>query len=173
MKIYLYVCKKQYPENFAFLINPKNSRPIFNIFYCFWMFVNKLFTYPRVHTSESKRCFNVKSSTYYFHMKTNILVDFQICISVPLKVAAFVICPTSIMVLFEIYQSFKAHLTFWANCAFPLMIHTGKNLFSVQKLIEIQGWLLLTFSICLHNQLSSFNSIIVQMSEKQDSSNRQ
>ena len=38
---------------------------------------------------------------------------------------------------------------------------------SVQKFIEIQGWLLLTFFICLHNQLSSFNSIIVQMSEKQ------
>ena len=48
------------------------------------MFVNKLFTYPRVHTSESKRCFNVKSSTYYFHMKTKILADFQICITVPL-----------------------------------------------------------------------------------------
>ena len=32
---------------------------------------------------------------------------------------------------------------------------------------------LLTFFICLHNQLSSFNSIIVQMSEKRDSSNRQ
>ena len=30
----------------------------------------------------------------------------------------------------------------------------------------MQGWLLLTFFICLHNQLSSFNSIIVQMSEK-------
>ena len=34
------------------------------------------------------------------------------------------------------------------------------------KFIEIQGWLLLTFFICLHSQLSSFNSIIVQMSEK-------
>ena len=44
---------------------------------------------------------------------------------------------------------------------------------SVQKFIEIQDWLLLTFFICLHNQLSSFNSIIVQMSEKRDSSNRQ
>ena len=43
---------------------------------------------------------------------------------------------------------------------------------SVQKFIEIQRWLLLTFSICLHNQLSSFNSIIVQMFEKSDSSNR-
>ena len=41
---------------------------------------------------------------------------------------------------------------------------------SVQKFIEIQGWLLLTFFICLHNQLSSFNSIIVQVAEKRDSS---
>ena len=56
---------------------------------------------------------------------------------------------------------------------FPLTILTGKILFSVQKIFEIQGWLLLTFSICLHNQLSSFNSIVIQMSEKRDSSNRQ
>ena len=48
-----------------------------------------------------------------------------------------------------------------------------KELDSVQKFIEIQGWLLLTFFICLHNQLSSFNSIIVQMPEKHDSSSRQ
>ena len=27
----------------------------------------------------------MKSSTYYFHMKTKILTDFQICISVPLR----------------------------------------------------------------------------------------
>ena len=27
----------------------------------------------------------MKSSTYYFHMKTKILADFQICISVPLR----------------------------------------------------------------------------------------
>ena len=46
-----------------------------------------------------------------------------------------------------------------------------EELDSLQKTIEIQGWLLLTFFICLHNQLSSFNSIIVQMSEKRDSSN--
>ena len=37
---------------------------------------------------------------------------------------------------------------------------------SIQKFIEIQDWLLLAFSICLHNQLSSFSSIIVQMSKK-------
>ena len=41
-----------------------------------------------------------------------------------------------------------------------------EELGSLQKFIEIRGWLLLTFFICLHNQLRSFNSIIVQMSEK-------
>ena len=30
------------------------------------------------------KSFNVKSSTY-FHMKTKILADFQICVSVPLN----------------------------------------------------------------------------------------
>ena len=37
----------------------------------------------RAHISRSKRCFNVKSSTYYFHMKEKILADFEICIIVP------------------------------------------------------------------------------------------
>ena len=58
-----------------------------------------------------------------------------------------------------------------------LTILTGKKncalLNSVQKFIEIKGWLVCTFFIYLHNQLSSFNSIIVQMSEKRDLSNRQ
>ena len=48
-----------------------------------------------------------------------------------------------------------------------------EELDSVQEFNEIQGWLLLTFFISLHKQLSSFNSIIVQMSEKDDSSSRQ
>ena len=48
-----------------------------------------------------------------------------------------------------------------------------EELDSVQKFIEIQGWLLLTFFIYLHNQLSSFDDIIVHMSEKHDSSSRQ
>ena len=48
-----------------------------------------------------------------------------------------------------------------------------EELDSVQNIIETRGWVLLTFFICLHNQLSFFNSIIVQMSEKCDSSNRQ
>ena len=37
-----------------------------------------------MHISKSKRCFDVKSLTYYFHLKMQILADFQICISVPL-----------------------------------------------------------------------------------------
>ena len=48
-----------------------------------------------------------------------------------------------------------------------------EELDSVQKFIEIQGWLLRTFFIYLHNQLSSFKSIFVQMSEIRDLSSRQ
>ena len=44
-----------------------------------------------------------------------------------------------------------------------LTILTWKALSLLKKIIEIQGWLLLTFFICLHNQLSSFDSIIVQI----------
>ena len=43
-----------------------------------------------------------------------------------------------------------------------------EELDSVQKFIKIQGWLPLTFFICLQNQSSSFNSIMVQMSKKHD-----
>ena len=46
------------------------------------MLVNKPFTYL-THISERKKSFNVKCSTYYFHVKTNILADFQIWISIP------------------------------------------------------------------------------------------
>ena len=87
---------KQYPDNFALLILRilelfvckvckflKNVG--YSMFYCFWTFVNKLFTYHICAYVKSRRCFIVKSSKYYFHMKTNILADFEICISVPLK----------------------------------------------------------------------------------------
>ena len=66
-------------------INFLKSRLIFNIFYCFWMIVNKLFTHIMCAYSKSKSCFNVKSSADHFHMTTKILTDFQICISVPLS----------------------------------------------------------------------------------------
>ena len=47
-------------------VNVLKSRRIFNIFYCFWIFVHKLSPAP---ISKSKRCFNVKSSIYYFYME--------------------------------------------------------------------------------------------------------
>ena len=39
----------------------------------------------RANISKSKTCFNVKFSSYYFHMKMKILAYFQIFISVPLS----------------------------------------------------------------------------------------
>ena len=42
----------------------------------------------RARISKSKGFFNVKFSTYYFHMKTKISADFQIFLSVPLKQTA-------------------------------------------------------------------------------------
>ena len=45
---------------------------------------------------------------------------------------------------------------------FSLMLVTGKNcslLSSVQAFIQIEAWLLLAFSFCLHNQISSINFI--------------
>ena len=37
-----------------------------------------------MNVCKSKRCYNVKTSTYFVHMKTKILADFQICNSVAL-----------------------------------------------------------------------------------------
>ena len=58
------------------------------------MFVNKLFAYLTWHISKSKSYFYVKSSTYYLHMKTKTLGDFQICLSVSLKEFLFKFCKT-------------------------------------------------------------------------------
>ena len=55
---------------------------------CIWIYQN-VYDISRMHNSKSKGYFNVKSWTYYFHMKTKILLDFQICISVPLKILPF------------------------------------------------------------------------------------
>ena len=92
MKISLYVCVriKRIPWKFCFL-NPYNlpvkfvnflkSRLIFMLLYCFWMFVNKLFSISRGHISKHNRWFSVKSWTYYFYVKTKMLTNFQICIT--------------------------------------------------------------------------------------------
>ena len=90
---------KQYPQNFAFLIL-RNFELFAREVYTFLKkanFQHILFflnvckqtfhiyhIYHFAHTSKSKRCFNVKSPAYYFHIKTNTMADFQICISVPL-----------------------------------------------------------------------------------------
>ena len=37
-----------------------------------------------VHILKSKRCYNVIPLAHYFYIKTSMLADFQICISVPL-----------------------------------------------------------------------------------------
>ena len=51
------------------------------------MFLKNLFTYFTCAYLKKYKvfCYNVKSSTYYFHMKTKLLADFEICISVPLS----------------------------------------------------------------------------------------
>ena len=49
------------------------------------MFLKKPFTYLTCAYLINKRCFDVKSSTYYFPMDTKILEDFQVCISVSLS----------------------------------------------------------------------------------------
>ena len=56
-------------------VNFLKRKLIFNTSYCFWMFVNKLFTYADI--SKSKRCFIAEFSTYYFHMKAKMLGDFH------------------------------------------------------------------------------------------------
>ena len=56
---------------------------------------------------------------------------------------------------------------------FYLNDNNRENSWFTEFSTKIQGWLSLTFFICLNNQLSSFNSIIVQISEKRNSSNRQ
>ena len=36
-------------------------------------------------SQKSKHCYNAKPSAYHFYVKTKILVDLHICISVPLN----------------------------------------------------------------------------------------
>ena len=80
--------QKQCYENFAFLIlTIARCLPVkFVKFLKSRLFFFFFFSHiSRGHISKSKRYFNVKSSTYCFHMKTEILADFQICISVPFR----------------------------------------------------------------------------------------
>ena len=55
---------------------------LFKIFYCFFIFVNKHFINKGEYISKSKRCYNAKPAAYYFYIRTKILLNFCICISV-------------------------------------------------------------------------------------------
>ena len=70
---------KQYPENFAFLI-----LRILKLFACeVCKFLKKYANsshISRAPISKRERCFNAKSLTYYFHVKTKVLADFEICV---------------------------------------------------------------------------------------------
>ena len=76
------------------------SRLVFILIYCFWMLVNKLFTSQNV---------KVKSSTYFFHLKTKMLTDFQICISVPLNT---LLANGNIVICFALFTD----INFDSNC---------------------------------------------------------
>ena len=69
-------------------LNFLKSRIILSIFCCFRTFVNKLFIYLLCAYLKKQQVLNVKSLTYYFHMKTKILANFQISISFPLRISS-------------------------------------------------------------------------------------
>ena len=71
-----------------------------------------------VHISKSKRCFHMKSLTYYFHMKTNILADFQICISVPLSRGKWMHIPILTEVQIGSVRNAQKMLRFWLKIYF-------------------------------------------------------
>ena len=89
---------KQYPENIAFWILKMlelftrkvciflQSRLLFNAFYCFCMFVKNISQISQVRISQKMKCVimrNLRDTIFY--MKTNVLQDFLICMSVPLN----------------------------------------------------------------------------------------
>ena len=67
--------------NFAFFLK---LMLLLNILHCFCMFFNKYFKHFGCVYLKSEQCYNVKSSTYYFYMKTKILAGIHICVRVPL-----------------------------------------------------------------------------------------
>ena len=85
------------------------------------MFLNvckQTFHTSHVRISQKvKGIWNVKSSTYYFYMKTKILADFQICISIPLiNFKAIVLKKTSVGVhLITDNASFRFKISFHAQ----------------------------------------------------------
>ena len=73
-------------------------------------------------------CFNVKSSTYYFHVKAKVLAHFQICISAPLN-ASFL---SSNMKLLQIHifilQAQLHRLLIWCFFAHSNSVNVTQNI---------------------------------------------
>ena len=90
------------------------------------MFLNKLFSYLSALISKCKSCFNVESSTYYFHVKKMTLADFEICISLPL-----------IMSIVNILKTSYFHMTLYAylrnNINFPKIASSFSAIISFPK----------------------------------------
>ena len=98
----------------------------------------KKFTILRANDSRIIRIKNAKFLGYYFHTNTNVLRDFQICISVPLNikrrfhfhVATHVICTWSFKLLItSLHQLFFKPIRIFAvdiNCYLNL-ISTNYN----------------------------------------------
>ena len=119
------------------------------------MFVNKLFTYPT--------CAYLKSSAYYSHMKTKILTDFQICISVLLRISfalpeysnhslyfadAFCISsPLLWKVLYFHTVVFTEFSNFWQNFnkSFPLISQFSPNF----KFILLEMFFIYSICTCI------------------------
>ena len=103
------------------------------MFYCFGMFVNKIFNISCVHISKSKRCFNMKSSKCCFHMKTKILADYQIGLDYQ------IIKLDQIILVFHCkFYAFKIIL-FYITCSsnFEEHVMNKPNKFQVSKMILI------------------------------------
>ena len=105
------------------------------MFYCFGMFVSKYFTYLSVDISESKRCYNVISSVHYFYIKTNMLADFQICISVPLSHPKFQHISYSYSTVSSSPFDSRLVLGFWIT---------------LRRKISLRGWLRINLSLLIY-----------------------
>ena len=83
-------------------------------------------SHVHVHISKSKTCLNAKSSAYYFHMKTNILWDFRICIKSTFKNYCFCVCVKR--------KAFWNCLCSFSSCDFSAL--SGISVNSEQKVIS-------------------------------------
>ena len=108
------------------------------------MFLNvctQTFNISHVRISQNvKRCFHVKSSTYYFHVKTKMLAYFQICISVSLH--SFFLLLVTVVAQFtaETTNSEKAiYFLLLMSCSINKLDFTWKKQFFLQEMVGRGG----------------------------------